>query len=336
MARSSNNSRREAAATESSWLSVRRGGGDDLIWYRWVNLLSYIANVGVTYGVGVAGLFGLQTNTVVSAKYPTLVTPAGYAFAIWGIIFLMQGIWVVQQFITCIPGVGRRLSYTDKIVAVRLNYLFVVLAQVMWTITFANEWIMPSAIVMLVLLWNLGVIVFSQLKPLNDIPWYSNFLTKFPFHIHFGWIFVAAIVNINVALTSADDVVSTTIRFYGGAIGGLTVLVLASMLMILGAGFYFVIPAVAVWGLLAVYAADQSSLANDYTADQLMIVRNGALGSAILIAVVALGQGIRKLVVAIRARKRGTINNNGDSSGPVYYRSEDEDDDAGAGAGRRS
>lgn len=32
----------------------------------------------------------------VSRHYPTPLTPAGYAFSIWGIIFLLQAMWVVS------------------------------------------------------------------------------------------------------------------------------------------------------------------------------------------------------------------------------------------------
>jgi hypothetical protein len=310
---------------------------DDLAVYRWVNLLSYVVNVAVTYGVGVAGLFGLQSNEVISAKYPTLLTPDGYAFAIWAVIFGAQGIWVLQQFLPllcgrCCRGIGR-LPYTDKIVAVRLTYAFVVLAQVMWTIAFGNEWILPSAVIMLILLWNLSIIVFRQLAPLTSTrPWYGDIMTKFPFHIHFGWILVAAVVNVNVALTSSAA--NGTIKFYGGAIGGLAVLVVATLLIIIAAGFYLVVPAVAVWGLVAVYLADngRGALAGAFTVEQVQMVEYGTLGSAGLIALVAILQGARKWIAAFRSRSRGPhaspdkSTNAGGGSGADYRRYRDEDE----------
>ena len=47
-------------------------------WRNWANLLAYVVNLGLTYS-SLTGLFG-ETNTDLSAKYQTLVTPAGYAF----------------------------------------------------------------------------------------------------------------------------------------------------------------------------------------------------------------------------------------------------------------
>ncbi len=59
------------------------------------NIAAYILNAAVTYGVGLSGFF--PTNEELSAKYQTIVTPAGYAFSIWGIVFLAEAIFTVAQ-----------------------------------------------------------------------------------------------------------------------------------------------------------------------------------------------------------------------------------------------
>ena len=51
----------------------------------YLNIMAYVLNVVVTYGIGVGGIFDLPTNDELSAKYQTLVTPIGWAFAIWGV-----------------------------------------------------------------------------------------------------------------------------------------------------------------------------------------------------------------------------------------------------------
>lgn len=61
----------------------------------YANIAAYIFNAAITYGVGVSGYF--PTNEELSAKYQTLVTPSGYAFAIWGIIFLSEAVFTVLQ-----------------------------------------------------------------------------------------------------------------------------------------------------------------------------------------------------------------------------------------------
>ena len=50
----------------------------------YTNIVAYVLNVVVTYGIGVGGILDLPTNDELSAKYQTLVTPIGWAFSIWG------------------------------------------------------------------------------------------------------------------------------------------------------------------------------------------------------------------------------------------------------------
>mmetsp|Transcript_11038 Transcript_11038/g.25259 ORF Transcript_11038/g.25259 Transcript_11038/m.25259 type:complete len:295 (+) Transcript_11038:83-967(+) len=51
--------------------------------------LSYAGLIAVNVVAGI-GLFGLPTNGELSDDYPTHVTPAGFTFSIWGIIFTLQ------------------------------------------------------------------------------------------------------------------------------------------------------------------------------------------------------------------------------------------------------
>ena len=51
--------------------------------------LGYVGLFAVNTVFG-AGLFGVPTNGAISAAYPTYITPAGFTFAIWGPIFLLQ------------------------------------------------------------------------------------------------------------------------------------------------------------------------------------------------------------------------------------------------------
>jgi tryptophan-rich sensory protein len=124
----------------------------------WINVVSYLVNVAVTYGVGVGGFLDLPSNSELSEKYQTIVTPIGWAFAIWGIIFVSQGIWALLQLLVY---AGRLPElYIETIRTVQCYYVLVVATQVAWTLLFANEWISGSAVMMVCILWNLGVIVF--------------------------------------------------------------------------------------------------------------------------------------------------------------------------------
>lgn len=259
---------------------------------KWINLFAYTLNVLVTYGIGVAGLFGMPTNAELSAKYQTIVTPVGWAFAIWGIIFMAQGLWVAQQFYW-------RLSerYVEAIVAVKYNYLFVVLAQASWTLTFSNELIAVSTVMMALILWNLSVIVLSLSRLGKDEPrsmlaaFASYFLLEFPFAVHFGWILAATVVNVNVFLVSQH--LNASIQFFS-AVGGLLFLVISALAMI--AKGSLTTPVVVTWALLGVCIELQSpkaSITSVFSIKQLEIVQYGALGAMILLLVATGVAGVR-------------------------------------------
>jgi len=60
-----------------------------------LNLAAFLVNLGITYG-SLTGAFG-PTNSSLSAKYHTLITPSGFAFSIWGPIFIWEGVFAVAQ-----------------------------------------------------------------------------------------------------------------------------------------------------------------------------------------------------------------------------------------------
>mmetsp|Transcript_5876 Transcript_5876/g.16770 ORF Transcript_5876/g.16770 Transcript_5876/m.16770 type:complete len:287 (-) Transcript_5876:593-1453(-) len=61
------------------------------------NAATYVAFIFVN-GATQSGLFG-DDNGTISARFPTPLTPAAWAFSIWGVIFLLQGFGVVYQWL---------------------------------------------------------------------------------------------------------------------------------------------------------------------------------------------------------------------------------------------
>lgn len=277
---------------------------DDLRGLKWLNLAAYVLNVVVTYGIGVAGFLNLPTNGELSAKYQTLVTPAGYAFSIWGVIFLAQLVWCLQQF--CV----QQAAVIESVATVRCNYLFVVLAQCSWTLTFSNQLMAVSAAMMLLILLNLSVIVRS-LAALERTATSGTatansagggfgrraleyLRTVFPFAIHFGWILAASIVNLNVVLVDAD--VAPAVEYYGGAIGGLLVVLVAALILVWKQ--FRTAPVVLIWALLGIVVElgnPQESLYALFSTAQIDSIRYGSVGVAAVIAMALLVSAVRQL-----------------------------------------
>jgi len=169
-------------------------------WYLpWVNLAAYILNVGITYG-SIDGWFG-ATNTVLSKKYMTIVTPAGWAFSIWGLIFMMEALFVLFQLDVhrlCFPS-WSSLKESDVLHrGVSFFWAFSCVAQVCWTFAFAQEVIWLSLFFMLSIWVALFSILYRTYFMQKSI--FQFWFLVAPFEIHLGWITAASFVNLNVTV----------------------------------------------------------------------------------------------------------------------------------------
>merc|ERR1719183_2224708 len=99
---------------------------------QWANLVAFCVNIFFTYAGGIATLFGGKTNSQVSKEYTAIVTPAGWAFSIWSIIFIGEGIFTVWQLLP-----AQRESRVLK----AIGYWWVIACgiQSAWTLAFAFE-----------------------------------------------------------------------------------------------------------------------------------------------------------------------------------------------------
>ncbi|KAG2429080.1 hypothetical protein HXX76_011320 [Chlamydomonas incerta] len=102
---------------------------------RITNLLGYLFLVLVNV-LSSTGAFG-DTNAGVSGRYPTPLTPAGWAFSIWGVIFALQGMGVVHQVLNS----GYREGGWKTNVVLRVGYGWQAgwLFQDLWQIIFVQQ-----------------------------------------------------------------------------------------------------------------------------------------------------------------------------------------------------
>jgi hypothetical protein len=165
----------------------------------YLNLVAYIFNITLVYGVGNAGWLGTPDNGELSRKYQTLVTPASSAFTIWAVIFLAQGAFSVLQFLPRLrahPMVQDGLAYW---------YSAVTATQIGWTFSFAFE-IIPLSLAFMILIWiSLIAILYRQYYTNSDGSLLEFWVLRFPFAIHAGWITAASALNVNVQVVSMNQ-----------------------------------------------------------------------------------------------------------------------------------
>ena len=62
----------------------------------WINLIVFLITLILNY-LTAYGFINGMSQKVVSNKYNTLITPAGFAFSIWGIIYSLIGISLIYM-----------------------------------------------------------------------------------------------------------------------------------------------------------------------------------------------------------------------------------------------
>ncbi|PMC40216.1 tryptophan-rich sensory protein [Bacillus sp. UMB0899] len=153
--------------------------------YRMLNVIGIIIVLTVNYLANALPIGG-QTTGEVSDKVFTLFTPAGYAFAIWGLIYFLLIIWVARQFFT---NDVQKENYRKIGVWFFLNAIL----NSLWVIVFQYEYFNISIFIMIGILLTL-IIIYRIIQHLHNVTWFM----RFPFSIYIGWISVATIVNVFV------------------------------------------------------------------------------------------------------------------------------------------
>ncbi|MCM3719329.1 TspO/MBR family protein [Fictibacillus phosphorivorans] len=144
-----------------------------------VILVNYLANALPING---------NTTGALSEKYNVLITPSGYAFSIWGLIYTLLAIWVIYQ---AMPKQINHPAFKS------IGYWFVIncFFNTLWVFVWHNEQLILSLVVMIGLLLSL-MMIYSRIKGVEDRP---KFIL-IPFSFYLGWVSVATIVNTSIVL----------------------------------------------------------------------------------------------------------------------------------------
>lgn len=211
--------------------------------YAWLNLFSYVAML-VVNGLANALPIGGRTTGQISAMFPVLVTPASYAFSIWGLIYLLLGLFVFSQVF---------VKWRNEPVLEKIGPWFLASSvfNIMWILLWHHVYIVSSVFMMLALLLAL-ITIYQRIRweDVNTPNVADRFLIYLPFSVYLGWISVASIVNISVALSSVGW------RAWGlsESTWAVIVMVLAALLTVWMASKYRDIAFVltVVWALIAI------------------------------------------------------------------------------------
>ncbi len=140
-----------------------------------------------------------QDTAAISDKNPNLFAPAGFTFAIWGVIYLLLIGYVAYQL-----GWFGKLKRAKVSVATieRITPYFIATSvlNVTWLFAWQYEVLWLSVVLMVGLLYCL-IRIEDVLKD-KTYTFAERMLIRNPFAVYFGWISVATIANITTWLVS--------------------------------------------------------------------------------------------------------------------------------------
>ena len=162
---------------------------------RYANIIFFGLTVVVNSLAGGTTLIGGQVTAAVSDANPTLITPAGYVFSIWGVIYMLLGVFVVYQALPSQQG----KEYQSKI-----GWLFVLssLINIGWLFLWQFEYLSLSVVLMFLLLATLISIYLRLGVGKSAVSFRERLAVQLPFSVYLGWITVASIANVAATLVS--------------------------------------------------------------------------------------------------------------------------------------
>ena len=153
------------------------------------NVVFAVAQV-VLSGLAGAGLLGGRTTGEIADDYPTLVGPAGYAFAIWGLIFLSCLAYAAYQ-----ASPDRREDPLLRKIGWWTVSAFA--GNSLWLLAFhAERFLLAGALILSILLSLTGAFVgIVRFGRRRSISGEERWLVEAPIGVFFGWITAASAVN---------------------------------------------------------------------------------------------------------------------------------------------
>lgn len=137
---------------------------------------------------------GGQTTGEISDKYPSLFTPAGFTFSIWGIIYLALLGFVIYQ---ALPSQREN----QRIASISNLFKISCASNTLWIFAWHYDLLVPS-IILMTGIWFSLILIYKKLNiAFNNGSFAESLLLHFPFSIYVGWITVAFLANLSAIQT---------------------------------------------------------------------------------------------------------------------------------------
>jgi hypothetical protein len=129
-----------------------------------------------------------QTTADISDRYDTLFAPIGFTFAIWGVIYLLLGVYSVYQLV----------RDNAVIRAITPWYIASSVLNGVWIIAWHYEVLWLALVIIVGLLFTL--IIINRETTRERFSWAPTLALRLPFSVYFGWVTVATVANTSALL----------------------------------------------------------------------------------------------------------------------------------------
>lgn len=167
---------------------------------RIVNAIALVLTIMVNY-MSNTGIFFGNTMKTISDRYHNLFTPAGYAFSIWGLIYLGLLGFVLYSVR---PLFSQKVRADETVEKVGWWFVISCACNSLWIMAWLSDAIGLSVLLMAALLFSLLKIIVNTRMELDYQPLKRYVFIYWPFAIYAGWVTVAFIANIAAWLTKMD------------------------------------------------------------------------------------------------------------------------------------
>jgi hypothetical protein len=165
-----------------------------------LNLLGFLGTVVVNALANILPINNITTGEL-SDLYPNLFVPWGRTFAIWGLIYVLLGIFVIYQLL---PSVRRDPQKVDFVRRIGPLFFLSCLANIGWIFAWHYQVLPLSLVLMLVLLGCLLAIYLRLNVGKADASRALRYFVHLGFSVYLGWITIATIANVTALLVDIN------------------------------------------------------------------------------------------------------------------------------------
>lgn len=186
----------------------------------------------------------------ISAMFPTKITPAGFAFSIWGVIYTLIFISIVYMVFK-----SKEKDMRDLIHTIAWWFNLSAIANILWTVTFSYLKLPLSTLLIAILLLSLTMVLMN----ISKLRFKVKAIFPLAFGMYAGWVMIATVVNIAASLVQVG---------WDGL--GLSETMWANIILVIALFIVFfvtyrttnaIVPLPVAWAYFAIYSAEDSMLA---------------------------------------------------------------------------